>query len=260
MSRDTDYHNRSEWSYSQMKQILVHDINWAVAAKRKMFNGELEPSGKFIDLGELAHMFVLGGDADIFTVTPYPDFRTKKAREWKVEQLNAGKTIVTKDQYDAISKIVDNIENHPMSKKLLKGENVKHEIEMFATADGVRIRGKADAILIDGDTITITDVKTTAQFDEWKYRSMRKHYDLQAATYSLIGAASQNISPTLVNFYFCVVETIAPYRVQYHHASAEFLEHGETKLARCLQEIKDFGDCEPNFLIEDINELGDFSL
>ena len=108
--------------------------------------------------------------------------------------------------------------------------------------------------------MVITDIKTTAQFDEWKYRSMRRHYDLQAATYSLIGAASQHISSALVNFYFCVVETVAPYRVQYHHASAEFLEHGETKLARCLQEIKDFGDREPNFLIEDVNELGDFSL
>ena len=189
---DNNYHNRPEWSYSQMKVILDSGIDYAVAAKRGMLPG---PSSKAIDLGELAHMFVLGGDADEFVVTPYSDFRTKEAREWKAEQLDAGKTIVT-----------------------------------------------------------------TAQFDEWKYRSMRRHYDLQAATYSLIGAASQHISSALVNFYFCVVETVAPYRVQYHHASAEFLEHGETKLANCLREIKEFGNREPNFLIEDVNELGDFSL
>lgn len=260
MSRDAEYHNRPEWSYSQMKNIITHDIDWAVAAKRKMFNGELEPSGKFIDLGELAHMFVLGGDADIFVVTPYSDFRTKEAREWKAEQLALGKTIVTKSQYDAIAQIVDNIENHPMSKKLLKGDNVKHEIEMYATADGVKLRGKADALLINGDSIILTDVKTTAQFDDWKYKSMRKHYDLQAALYSLIGAASQKVSPSSANFYFCVVETVAPFRVQYHHASLEFLEHGETKLATCLKAIKEFGDKEPNFLIEEVNELGDFSL
>lgn len=257
MSERDSYHNRPEWSYSQMKVILDSGIDYAVAAKRGMLPG---PSGKFIDLGELAHMFVLGGDAEAFIVTPYSDFRSKEARDWKAEQLEAGKTIVTKDQYDAIAKIVDNIENHPMSQKLLKGENVRHEIEMFATAEGVRLRGKADAMLINGDAMIITDIKTTAQFDEWKYRSMRRHYDLQAATYSLIGAASQKISSALVNFYFCVVETVAPYRVQYHHASAEFLEHGETKLAKCLQEINEFGDREPNFLIEDVNELGDFSL
>lgn len=255
-----DYHNRPEWSYSQMKNILAHDIDWAVAAKRKMFDGELDPSGKAIDLGELAHMFVLGGDAGVFVVTPYADFRTKEAREWKVEQIKAGNTIVTKSQYDAISQIVDNIEAHPMSKKLLKGSNVKHEIEMFATAEDVKLRGKADAMLIDGDSMVITDIKTTAQFDEWKYKSMRKHYDLQAALYSLIGAASQKISPSSVNFYFCVVETVVPYRVQYHHASLEFLEHGEKKLADCLNQIKEFGDREPSFLIEEVNELGDFSL
>lgn len=257
MSERENYHQRPEWSYSQMKLIIDSGIDYAVAAKRGMLPG---PCSKAIDLGELAHMFVLGGDAEIFVVTPYSDFRTKEARDWKAEQIEAGKTIVTKDQYDAIAQIVDNIENHPMSKKLLKGANVKHEIEMYATAENVKLRGKADALLVDGDSLIITDIKTTAQFDEWKYKSMRRHYDLQAATYSLIGSASTKTSPSMCNFCFCVVETVAPYRVQYHHASLEFIEHGERKLSDCLKQIKEFGDKEPNFLIEDVNELGDFSL
>lgn len=257
MSERENYHQRPEWSYSQMKLIIDSGIDYAVAAKRGMLPG---PCSKAIDLGELAHMFVLGGDAEIFVVTPYSDFRTKEARDWKAEQIEAGKTIVTKDQYDAIAQIVDNIENHPMSKKLLKGANVKHEIEMYATAENVKLRGKADALLVDGDSLIITDIKTTAQFDEWKYKSMRRHYDLQAATYSLIGSASTKTNRSLCNFYFCVVETVAPYRVQYHHASLEFIEHGEKKLSDCLLQIKAFGDKEPNFLIEDVNELGDFSL
>lgn len=257
MSRDADYHKRPEWSYSNMKVILDSGIDYAVAAKKGMLDG---PCSKAIDLGELAHMFVLGGDAEIFVVTPYSDFRTKEARDWKAEQIEQGKTIVTKDQYDAIAQIVDNIENHPMSKKLLKGKNVKHEIEMYGTAQGVKIRGKADALLVDGDSLTITDIKTTAQFDEWKYKSMRRHYDLQAATYSLLGSSAMKVSPSMTNFYFCVAETVKPYRVQYHHSSLDFVEHGSTKLANCLTQIKDFGDKEPNFLVEEVNELGDFSL
>lgn len=257
MSRDKDYHNRPEWSYSQMKVILDSGIDYAVAAKRGDIPG---PVSKAIDLGELAHMFVLGGDADAFIVTPYSDFRTKEAREWKAEQLDAGKTIVTKEQYDAIAQIVDNIENHPMSKKLLKGDKVQHELEMYATVEGVKLRGKADAVLVDGDALVITDIKTTGQFDEWKYKSMRRHYDLQAAVYSAIGSAATKTSPSSCNFYFCVAETVAPFRVQYHHASLDFIEHGEDKLSTCLAKISDFGDKEPNFLIEDVNELGDFSL
>lgn len=256
MNRDS-YHDRPEWSYSQMKLIIDSGIDYAVAAKKKMLPS---PCSKSIDLGELAHMFVLGGDATIFAVTPYSDFRTKEARDWKAEQLEAGKTIVTKDQYDAIAQIVDNIENHPMSKRLLKGKNVKHEIEMYATAEGVKLRGKADALLVDGDALIITDIKTTAQFDEWKYKSFRRNYDLQAATYTLIGSAAMKLSPSMTNFYFCVVETVAPYRVQYHHAGLAFVENGERKLADCIRQIREFGDKEPNFLIEDVNELGDMSL
>lgn len=257
MAEKINYHDRPEWSYSQMKAILDSGIDYAVATKKGMLPA---PASKAIDLGQLAHMFVLGGDPDEFIVSPYADFRTKEARNWRDEALDACKTIVTKDQYNAISAIVDNIENHPLSKKLLKGDNVSHEIEMFAKINGVDLRGKADAILQEGDTLIVTDIKTTAQFDEWKYKAMRRHYDLQAANYSIIAAEACNVSRSFVNFYFCVVETVAPYRVQYHHASAEFLEHGEQKLAKCLESIKEFGDREPNFLIEEVNELGDYSL
>lgn len=262
-----NYHNRPEWSYSQMKVILDSGIDYAVAAKQ----GKIpKPASKAIDLGQLAHMFVLGGDPDAFVVSPYADFRTKEARNWRDEALEACRVIVTQEQYDAIGAIVDNIEKHPRSKELLKGKNVRHEVEMFAKVNGIDLRGKADAILteeifdvqnnVDVKKMTITDIKTTAQFDEWKYKSMRRHYDLQAAVYSLISSKSLEVPAAMTQFYFCVVETVAPYRVQYHFAGTAFLEHGEQKLVKCLEAIKEFGDREPNFLIEEVNELGDWSL
>lgn len=252
-----NYHDRPEWSYSQMKVILDSGIDYAVAAKRGMLP---KPSSKSIDLGQLAHMFVLGGNPKVFEVSPYPNFLTKESRRWREEVEDSGKIPVIKSHYDVISNIVDNIESHPMSKKLIKSDGAKHEVEMYAKINGVCLRGKADAILQTEGKLTITDIKTTAQFDEWKYKAMRRHYDLQAALYSLIGAKSLGVSEGMTNFYFCVVETVFPYRVQYHHASVEFLEHGGNKLAGCLEKIKEFGDREPNFLIEEVNDLGDWSL
>lgn len=252
------YHDRPEWSYSQMKVILDSGIDYAVATKRGVLP---RPTSKSIDLGQLAHMFVLGGDPDAFIVSPYADFRTKEARNWRDEALDACKTIITKEQYDIIAAIVDNIEAHPLSKKLLKSKNVQHEVEIFAEINQLPVRGKADAILNEGPLgITITDIKTTAQFDEWKYKAMRRHYDLQAALYSLIVGRLFGYESNMIKFYFCVVETTAPYRVQYHFAGLPFLEHGEQKLAKCIEEIEKFGDKEPNFLIEEVNELGDWSL
>lgn len=256
MSQD-GYHKRPEWSYSSMKKILDSGIDYAVAAK----NGELgEPQSKFIDLGQLAHMLILGGE-DTFAICEFADFRTKAAREWRDKQLEAGKNIITQEQFSAVAKMVKNVENHPHSKKWLYGENVKYEQEMFAkTPEGVDLRGKADALRIDDESIIVIDLKTTAQFDKFYKSASWNHYDLQAATYSLIAASSQKVDPLLVQYKFCVVESVAPFRVQWFDTSVEFVEAGERKLRTCIDAVSEFGENEPNFLIEEIPVLGDWSL
>lgn len=249
-----NYHKRPEWSYSSMKKIIDSGIDYAVASKLGMLG---EPSSAYIDLGQLAHMLVLGGE-DTFAICEFPDFRTKAARDWRDEQIAAGKNIITQDQFKAVESIVANIENHPFSEMYLTGKNVKHEQEMYAkTSDGVDLRGKADAIIYHDDGKTpkaICDIKTTAQFDKFKKSASWNHYDLQAATYTLIAGTE------LVNYYFCVAETVAPYRVQYFNASLEFVEAGERKLRRCIDSIIEFGSKEPSFLIPEMGELGDWSI
>lgn len=251
-----NYHDRPEWSYSQMKLILDHGIDYALAAKRKMLPA---PAGSAIDLGQLAHMIVLGGE-DTFAICEFDDYRTKAARDWRDEQKAKGKNIVTKAQWAAVEAIYEHIIEHPHAKEYLTGDSFKHEVEMYAKAEGVDLRGKADALKITGDSMIITDIKTTAQFDKFFKSASWNHYDLQAAVYTLVGSASQKISATRTNYYFCVVETVMPYRVQFFHAGMEFIEAGERKLRKCIDAIKDFGDKTPNFLLADVPELGDFSL
>ena len=257
-SRDEEYHKRPEWSYSSMKVILESGIDYAVGARMGLTP---QPASAFIDLGECAHMMVLGGDASVFALCEFSDFRTKAAREWKEQQEANGKIIITQAQFDAISNIVKNIETHPLSQEYLLGKGFKHEVELYAkTGEGVALRGKADALKVGDGSLTITDIKTTAKFDEFKKKASWRHYDLQAAVYTLIGSASQKISPSNTNYYFCVAETVSPHRVKYFHASPEFLDAGERKLYNCVQEIIGFGDNQPNFLYPEIEELGDFSL
>lgn len=264
-----NYHDRPEWSYSQMKLILDHGIDYAVAAKRKMLP---EPCSPSIDLGQLAHMIVLGGeDCYVFKEdSGFKDFRSNAAKAWRDEQISAGKTIITQVQWEDVKNIVNNIDNHPHTLSWLKGPDFKRETEMYAKVEGVSLRGKADALLVkewfdtstnrDAKSLLITDLKTTAKFDEFFRRSQYQHYDLQAAVYTLVGSASQKVSASFTNYYFCVAETVAPYRVQFMHASPEFLESGERKLRKCIDAIKEFGDREPSFLLEDVPELGDWSL
>ena len=250
----SDYYKRPEWSYSQMKVILDSGIDYAVANKRGLIP---EPSSPAIDLGQFIHNQVLGGD-DKFTVSPYENFRSKEAQAWRDEQKDAGFIVVTQEMADIAENAIQNILNHPHAKEYLIGENIKHEVELYAkTADGVDLRGKADAVVFHNDgkhPRIITDIKTTAQFDKFKNRAGYNHYDLQAATYCLLSKTD------FINYYFCVVETVAPYRVQFMHASIEFLEAGERKLRKCIDEIVAFGDKTPSFMIDEVGELGDFSL
>lgn len=254
-----DYHNRPEWSYSQLKVILDSGIDYAVAAKRGMIE---KPSNKAIDVGQIVHLRVLGG-GEQYVVSPFDNFRTKKAQEWRDENKRAGKIVLTQTELAATDAIVENIRRHPKSAGLLLGKDVQHEVEMYAkTQDGLALRGKADALKIgkDHNTLTLVDLKTTAQFDSFKYRAQRMHYDLQAANYTLIGSASQKIDAGSVDYWFCVAETVFPYRVQYMYATPEFVSAGERKLAKCVDEVLKFGDREPNFLIDEVIELGDWSL
>lgn len=250
------YHKRPEWSYSSMKPILESGVDYAVAKKQGIIPG---PASAAIDMGQLVHQLILGGK-EVFVLSPYDDFRTKIAREWRDEQVRNDKIILTGEMQAAAEKIVDNIKNHPHSSKYLLAPGIKHEQEMFAkTSEGIDLRGKADAIKLDAGAAIITDIKTTAQFDKFAKAAYWNHYDLQAATYTLIGAYHLKIDPTLVNYYFCVAETVAPFRVKYFHASLEFVEAGERKLRTCIDAITDFGDNKPNFLLADIEELGDWS-
>src|ERR1700741_3356996 len=250
MSKDNtklNYHARPEWSYSSMKKIIDSGIDYAVGAKIGMVPG---PASAYIDLGQLAHMILFGGD-DTFAVSEFADFRTMAARTWRDEQLAAGKNIITQEQFKAADQIVKNIENHPHSAKYLLGKDFQYEQEMFAkTSEGIDLRGKGDSLnMTNKKNIIITDLKTTAQFDKFKKAASWNHYDLQAAVYTLITALFAKVEPEQVTYMFCVAETVAPYRVQYFHATPEFIEAGERKLRTCIDAIISFGKNDPNFLI-----------
>jgi hypothetical protein len=244
-----NYHNRPEWSYSQMKEILAHGIDYAVAKKQGLIEQKL---GRAVDIGTLTHQYLLGGE-DEFVVKKFADYRTKEAREWRDAQT---KPIISEEEFEVICRVAEQVKAHPHSKELLLGKGFKYEVELYATVDGIEIRGKADAVKLneEGKPKIITDLKTTALFDDFKKKSHWDHYDLQAAVYTLLS------STETIQYYFCVAETVEPYRVQYMHAEMGFLENGEGKLQTCLAKIKDFGDREPNFLLEEIVELGDYSL
>lgn len=250
------YYSRPEWSYSSMKHILDSGIDYAVAAKRGDIPG---PDNGAIDLGQLVHMLLLGGE-DQFAISEFPNFYSNAAKAWRYEQKAAGKYIITQKMFDAACVIVANVEAHPLSKQYIYAKGATYEHEMFAsTAEGVALKGKADVLIRGDEGAIITDIKTVGRFDRLFHTAQPMHYDLQAANYTLVASSSLGVDPALVKFAYCVIETVAPFRVQFMIAGIDFVEAGERKLRQCIDEIVKFGDKEPNFLIEEVRELGDWS-
>ena len=246
-----NYHKRPEWSYSQLKNIVKHGIDWAMADKLGMLP---KPSGMAIDLGTLIHQELLGGDKK-WVAKAYPDYRTKEAREWR-DSVPDDIAILGEDEVNTICSVVANIKKHPRACQLLGGDN---EIELYATVNGLPLRGKADNVIRDaGQTIkTITDLKTTAKFDEFKYTAFRNCYDLQAAVYTMLAAEH---TPA---YYFVIAETIPPYRVQVAYATNDFIDKGKEKLDFCLTEVQKYAkreDQTPNFCLNEELQLGDWSI
>lgn len=252
---DEEYYKRPEWSYSQMKNIITDGIDYAVAAKRGLLP---QPAGKAIDIGQLAHEELLKqGGSNEFVVNPYQNFLTKEARAWKAEQTLP---IINEKDFEQLNSICEAVKTHPLYSVLLCGDGIENEKPLFAKVNGVDIRGKADSIRnLENGGYVICDLKTTAQFSEWKYKAYRMCYDLQAANYTALTG-----NPNLTKFYFFIVETVAPYRTAVMIAGMNFLESGERKLVKCIEDIKTFGDREidwhNNKTLNDIEELGDFSL
>lgn len=253
---NSEYYKNPAWSYSSLKVILDSGIDYAVGLKNGTFQKNI---GSAADLGQYIHYLVLGGEND-FIVSPYRDYRTAEARNWKNEQIDSGMTIINIDDYNIAKLIAKNIKNHPNCKNLVVGESIKHEVELLAkTTDGISLKGKADAIHYkkNGKPDQLCDIKTTSQFDQFFKKAQYNHYDLQAAIYTMISGISES------EYWFVVAETVEPYRVQVMHATQEFVESGERKLRKCIDEVIKFNkrsDKTPNFLIEEIKELGDYSL
>lgn len=250
--------NLDHLSYSTAKEIYRKGIDFAMAEKF----GKVDKSfGKSVDIGTLAHAIVLGGDPN-WVVNPFDSFRTAEARKWR-DSIDDRTMIISESEFEQAGKIAEAIMKHPLAKDLV--DSTEHEIELTAKIEGVKFLGYAD--LISKDRKIIADIKTTAQFDDFRYKVRRLDYDLQSSIYKLFGEKD-------VKYYFIVAESVAPYRVQVFGANGqEFSDSGDTKLDRAIREFVKFRERKGENDLEKINfnigetdslllveELGDWSL
>jgi len=103
-------------------------------------------------LGTLTHALILGQEPSA-VVSPYPDFRTKEAREWRDSQVL---DVVTADVWAAAEAMAEAVHAHPVAAGLL-GQMGEPEVVVTGEHRGAALKGRIDYLPASGPVI---DIKT----------------------------------------------------------------------------------------------------
>ncbi len=194
----------------------------------------VEPSPKF-DIGSAVHSKVLGVGYDVVTVDA-ADWRTKAAQEAREAARAAGKIALLAREVAEVDAIAEAVLAHPTARALFTQPG-QREASVFATVDGVPVRGRFDFL----PDLTLprpvaVDLKTTAGEatpDEFGKAAARYFYDVQEAWY--LDALEQATS-SRPDFAYVVVEKEPPYLTAVFQIPLVLRERGQelAKKARAL--------------------------
>ena len=198
--------------------------------------------------GSAAHKLILEGCDEFakeYAVAPNVDKRTKAGKEeWEAFQAeNAGKAIVSQDDYNTIVDMAMQIGRTPLAYKLLNGKGTVEEAFFWTDPDtGEKCKVKTDRITRFNRKTYIIDYKTTMTADTFHFNSeiWKRGYFMQAAMYAE-GWKIANKKRKLPGFLFLAQEKKPPYSVNVIEVSEEVMNAG---LAKFHELLNLYHDCK----------------
>jgi hypothetical protein len=188
---------------------------------------------KAMDLGTLIHSAILEPNVpveDIAAVSPYADFRTKAAQEWRDDQREMGKMIVTSEDIRTAS-CCEQVFSEEYAQRFAGFYD--SEVAVFGEIGATQIKGMID-IVPDGLDLLV-DLKTTATLgsqNEIMRMIASRGYHWQAALYlDLWNAAS---GENRKRFVFCFIETKEPFETAWIELSDSFIDLGRVGYMNAL--------------------------
>jgi len=178
-----------------------------------------------MDLGTLIHSAILEPLIpleQVASVSPFPDFRTKAAQEWKADQKEMGRMIATDDDIRAASGC-EQVFAEDYSQRFAGG--TKTEVAVFATIGATPVKGMID-IVPDGLDLLV-DLKTTARIGSLREITntiISRGYHWQAALYLDLWNAASGEQRT--RFVICFIEVTAPHESAWVEVSPALIEAG----------------------------------
>ena len=180
---------------------------------------------KAMGLGTLIHAAILEPNTpvdDFAVVSPYADFRTKAAQEWRDDQREMGKMIVS-DEDIRIASGCEQVFSEEYSQRF--AGDFASEVAVFGEIGSTQIKGMID--IVPNNLDLLVDLKTTANIGSPRdlvQTIVKWGYHWQAALYlDLWNAASGD---NRKRFVFCFIETKEPYETAWIELSENFIDLG----------------------------------
>lgn len=194
------------------------------------------PALKF---GTACHMRVLEPElfAETYIPAPTGSKNSKAYKDAVAEAAEAGKKILTHQEYDQLDGIMTSLMNHPKANPALFGHGGINETSWIGKDPKTKLELKVrpDRIMKSG---ALVDLKTSidASASHFQRSAVNFGYCLQAAFYQHVMEICTGTRSA--NFYFVVVEKEPPYAVSVFQASQAFIAYGRTEMNRLLTSIK----------------------
>jgi hypothetical protein len=166
-----------------------------------------------LDLGAAAHHWLLGEPkfAERFLLSPYPDFRTKEAREWRDAQSAAGKVILSIEQWQSVQGMREGLLRNSLVREagILDG-HVERSIYWRGPDDlsWIWLRSRPDVIPTGSGQYTDLKTTTSVQRHDLSRTIANFGYRMQAA---LLRMGCRALGLPFEMFSLVFVEKEAPY-------------------------------------------------
>lgn len=128
--------------------------------------------------GQIVHKMALGKGA-MFEVSPFDEYRTKEARQWKNDCIAHGYTPIKADKFADARKMADLIQER--IKRALDGASYETEVPMFWLEGDTWFSAMMDVWC--AERCTVIDPKTTANVHDFQREISRFGYHIQSALY-----------------------------------------------------------------------------
>lgn len=234
-----EYHaDKTAIGSTSLKAILESPLAFLAAIKSPP-----DEDNDALRFGRAAHQAFLEPDEFRRRMVAQPDFgdlRTKEAKQFKArwtEDLPPGVTVVTKDELDTITGIINSIAGHKHALGLVKG--ARPEISGYFRDEKTGILCKFRPDLLHTDLTALTDFKTTRSCGRKKFSDeifTRKYYFQMAFYREGVKAITGKYPDTCA---WLAAEKTDPYDVAVYYASEAMIEKGEKAYRYALDKLKE---------------------